>query len=142
MRANFRSRMTRRKYWSAGWNNPDSTHCHLIRRRTWTISLLCSGSSTASSVFVLGWRSRTDLAGGDDMGAAVLNVILGVVAGIIVAFLGLALFDKDKLHRRISGRFGLNLRRSYARINTRTQVLRNFNAIWVSDVSDHSGRIL
>ncbi|HEV8558238.1 MAG TPA: hypothetical protein VGR06_17840 [Actinophytocola sp.] len=76
------------------------------------------------------------------MGAAVLNVALSVLAGIIVAALGLALFDTDKLRRRIANRFGLNLGRSYQRINTRTQVINNFNAIFVQDVSDHIGRIL
>lgn len=60
------------------------------------------------------------------MSGVVLNLAVGVVAGIIVAILGLFLFDREKLYLRLESKLGLTKRRNYSRISSRTQVNRAF----------------
>lgn len=75
------------------------------------------------------------------MGTILINLLIGVVAGIIVATLGIFLFNRDLFHRRLTNTVGWNLKRSFERINSRPQLLACFEPIFISNVSEHIGQI-
>jgi len=71
-----------------------------------------------------------------------LNLFIGVAAGVIVATVGLMLFDSDKLRRRLLEAFGVSTRRAGIRITQRKQLLQLFDEIFLSYKPNSSGRIL
>jgi hypothetical protein len=61
------------------------------------------------------------------------SLIAGVVSGAVLATLGLLLFDTETLRRRVARLFGVRLDRSFARVRSRSQVVKIFNELFVSN---------
>ena len=59
-----------------------------------------------------------------------------------MATLGLLLFDAETLRRRVARLFGVRLERSFARVRNRSQVVKIFNELFVSNSVGVGGRIL
>jgi hypothetical protein len=70
------------------------------------------------------------------------SLLVGVLSGVAVATLGLLLFDTETLRRRVARLFGVRLERSFARVRSRSQVVKIFNELFVSNTVGVGGRIL
>lgn len=70
------------------------------------------------------------------------SLIAGVVSDALLATLGLLLFDTETLRRRVVRLFGVRLDRSFVRVRSRSQVVKIFNELFVSNSVGAGGRIL
>lgn len=70
------------------------------------------------------------------------SLVVGIISGSVVATLGLLLFDTETFRRRVARLFGIRLDRSFARVRSRSQVVKIFNDLFVSNTVGEGGRIL
>jgi hypothetical protein len=70
------------------------------------------------------------------------NLLLGVLSGLVVAVLGMLLFDTETFRHRTARLLGIRLDRSYGRVRSRKQVIKIFNELFVSNTVETGGRIL
>ena len=70
------------------------------------------------------------------------SVLASLVAGIVLGVLGLLIFDLDKLKTRFNKVWPFSIYYSFERLNSRTQVLKNFKELFIEYRYQHGGKIL
>ena len=64
-----------------------------------------------------------------------------IIASVVIASIALLLFDVNEWKRRLFRLFGRRFYRSFERVSSREQVVRNFNKLFVSYTVDKGGKI-